>query len=91
MEIPYGQIIAWAGGLSVVVSGVAAWIGQLYLSNRTESWRSTTEAKLKILENQLSEKSQILNNLIDVQKSNYTVSQEKRIKSIEISGVMLTK
>lgn len=83
MEIPYGEIIGWAGGSAVVISGFIAWIGQLYHSNRIEKWRSKTESKLKILENELSEKSHILNSLIDVQKSNYSAGQEKRIGSIE--------
>ncbi|MBL3549151.1 hypothetical protein [Chryseobacterium sp. KMC2] len=83
MEISYGEIIGWAGGLSVIISGVGTWISQLILSKRTEKWRSSTEIKLKVLESQLSEKTSMLNNLIDIQKSNYNFSQERRIVAIE--------
>lgn len=84
MEIPYGEIIKWAGGSAVICSGIFAWIGQLIISNKIEKWRSATESKLKLLENQLSEKSLILNNLIDIHKSSHTFSQERRLKAIEI-------
>lgn len=83
MEIPYGEIIGWAGGSAVIISGVSAWIGQLYLSNRTEKWRFETEIKLKKLENELSQKDNIINNLVSVQKENYASSQIRRIEAIE--------
>jgi len=98
MEIPYEEIIKWAGGSAVVISGVGTLIGQLILSNRAEKHRYESEAKLKITENQLSEKTEtklriienqllektsLLNNLIEIQKSNYNFSQEKRINALD--------
>jgi hypothetical protein len=82
MKISVEGIIALCGGGSVIVSGLATWISQLFSNRKIEKWRSETESKLKILEYQLSEKSSILNNLIEVQKSNYSLSQEKRIASM---------
>jgi len=83
MEISVEGIVALCGGSSVIISGFVSWVSQLYLNRKNETWRSETETKLKILEYQLSEKSSILNNLIEVQKSNYSFSQERRVKSIE--------
>ncbi|MBD3904458.1 hypothetical protein NAL32_07410 [Chryseobacterium sp. Ch-15] len=83
MEITLSEIAALAGGTSVIISGVAYLVGQLVINSRTEKWRSQTESKLKILENQLSEKSNILSNLIDIQRANYSLSQEKRIAAVE--------
>ncbi|WP_394675205.1 hypothetical protein [uncultured Chryseobacterium sp.] len=83
MEISYGEIFGWAGGTVAIISGLANWIGQLVTNRKNESWRGKTETDLKIIENRLSEKSSIINGLIDLQKSNYNFSQERRIKSVE--------
>lgn len=89
MEVPYGEIIKWAGGSAVICSGIFVWIGQLVIANKIEKWRSFTESKLKILEHQLSEKTSILNNLIELQKSNYSLSQEKRIDAVSKSWIAI--
>lgn len=83
MDLTFEQIIGWAGGTSVVISGIAYLIGQLIIANRTEKFRLETESKIKILENKFSERTNILNNLIDIQRSNYSLSQEKRIAAVE--------
>lgn len=82
METHLVEIIKWAGGSVAIISGVSAWIGQIILTKKTEKHRHKTEADLRVIENKLSEKTAVLNNIIEVQKSNYSLSQEKRIDAI---------
>lgn len=83
MEISIESIIAICGGSSVVISGVVGFFAQRLADRRNEKWRGDTEENLKRLENELTEKSTIFNSLIDVQKSNYGFTQQKRIESID--------
>lgn len=76
-------LVLICGGLSVIVPAIIVFALQKWSDWKNERWRFSTETKLKHLENKLSEKSSLLNNLIDAQKSNYNVSQEKRINSID--------
>ncbi|KQT20255.1 hypothetical protein ASG31_17655 [Chryseobacterium sp. Leaf404] len=91
MDLTLQQVVGWAGGTSVIISGVAYLIGQLVINNKSEKFRFKTESKLKTLENQLSEKSSFINNMIDVQKSTYGYSQEKRILAIEEVWQLITQ
>ncbi len=83
MEISVNEIIGLCGGASTIVAGVVGYFAQRIANRQNERWRLQTETDLKRLDSKLSEKSSLLNNLIDVQKSNYSFSQEKRISSIE--------
>ncbi|CAI8913782.1 hypothetical protein [Chryseobacterium sp. IT-36CA2] len=83
MEMSISEIIAYCGGSSIVISAIVGFLAQKVSDWGNEKWRLGTESKLKTLENKLSEKTSILNNLIDVQKSSYNFSQERRIKAIE--------
>lgn len=83
MEISVGEIITICGGASTIIAGIVGYVAQRLANKQNERWRLTTESELKRLENELSEKSSFLANLIDVQKSSYNFSQDKRISSIE--------
>lgn len=83
MNISVTEIITICGGASAIVSGVVGFAAQRFADKRNEKWREITESNLKRLENELSEKSSIFSNLVDIQKSNYNSSQERRIKAID--------
>ncbi|WP_159473618.1 hypothetical protein [Chryseobacterium sp. 18068] len=71
------------GGLTVVIPAIITFVAQKWSDYKNEKWRLNTEVKLKNLESELSEKTSLINNMIEVQKSNYSLSQEKRINYIE--------
>ncbi|KQR93291.1 hypothetical protein ASG01_08830 [Chryseobacterium sp. Leaf180] len=89
MELNFDEIIKICGGVSVVTAALFTVFWQLIQNRLNENWRRKTETKIKVLENNLSEKSNLLSNLIDVQKSNYSSSQERRISSVDKSWTLL--
>jgi hypothetical protein len=79
------------GGFTIIIPSVIAFVAQKWSDYKNEKWRLSTEIKLKHLENELSEKTSLINNMIEVQKSNYSLSQEKRIAYVEEIWGLITK
>ena len=71
------------GGFTIIIPAIITFLAQKLSDYKNEKWRLNTEVKLKNLENELSQKTSLINNMIEVQKSNYSLSQEKRIFYIE--------
>ncbi|MDR6404583.1 MULTISPECIES: hypothetical protein [Chryseobacterium] len=83
MEISISEIITICGGASIMISSIVGFLTQRFADRQNEKWRLNTESELKRLESELAQKSSLISNIIDVQKSNYNLSQERRILAIE--------
>ncbi|MDR4892287.1 MULTISPECIES: hypothetical protein [unclassified Chryseobacterium] len=89
MDISIEGVVAICGGSSAVISGVVGFAAQRWADKRNNEWRAKTDTELKKLESELSEKTSILNNLINIQKDNYSASHQRRLEAIEKVWVSL--
>ena len=83
MELSIENVITICGGSSVVISSFVSFIAQRWADKKNIIWKAKTNTELKRLENELSEKTSILNNLINIQKDNYSASHQRILLAIE--------
>ncbi|MDQ0781356.1 hypothetical protein [Chryseobacterium sp. W4I1] len=78
------------GGATVVAPAIVTFLAQRFSDAQNNRWRRKTDEKLEFIKNDLSNKSNVLSNLMDVQKSNYSIGQQRRIEAIEKCWILLS-
>lgn len=85
MENNIIQIIAGSAVVSSIVSVAGSIITKMIFDKKSEKLRSETEIKLKKVEHNFQQSNSNIQNLLEIQKSNYSISQERRILAIDKS------
>ncbi|MCD9616072.1 hypothetical protein [Chryseobacterium gleum] len=81
--ITTNEILLLFGGGTVIAPAIVAFLAQRLADAQNNKWRAKTDEKLEVIKTDLTNKNNVLSNLMDVQKSNYGVSQQRRIEAIE--------
>jgi len=87
--ITTNEILLLFGGGTVIAPAIVTFLAQRLADAQNNKWPAKTDEKLEVIKTDLTNKNNVLSNLMDVQKSNYGVSQQRRIDAIEKIWVLL--
>jgi|GEM_PF-2677686 len=89
--ITTNEILLLFGGGTVIAPAIVAFLAQRLADAQNNKWRAKTDEKLEVIKTDLANKNNVLSNLMDVQKSNYSIGQQRRIDAVEKIWLILNE
>lgn len=83
MNIEPLELIGILGGWSIIITGIIYFVSQKLSDRLNIKWQETSQKRIEKNKNELSQKNELISNLLNFQNTNFNISQEKRLLAIE--------